>query len=176
MKRICCFLLTLLLCGLLAACGGEAQTVYEVNGFTMDREAQTITKGEDVYRYVIHGDTVTILYPNGAEYWWTYGRGGDGGATISYGGWSDDYDPVRYAGGDALLDIINYQAPKSSGGNGGVGLLIAVIGLFNLLAPRASWYLGYGWRFKDAEPSDAALVLGRIGGGLALLAGVLMIF
>lgn len=173
MKRICCFLLALLLCGLLTACGKKAQTVYEVNGFTIDKEAQTVTKGEDVYCYTTSGSTVTILYPNGAKYWWTYGSGD---ATVSYGGWSDDYDPARYASGDALLDIIAYKAPRSSGGNSGFGLLLAAAGLFNLLVPRVSWYLGYGWRFKDAEPSDAALALGRIGGGIALLAGIWMMF
>lgn len=170
MKRIYCFLLTLLLCGLLTSCGGKAQTVYEVNGFTIDKEAQTITKGEDVYHYTISGSKVTILYPNGAEYFWNYGD------TFGYGGWSDDYDPARYAGGDALLGVIAYQAPRASGGYVGFGLLLAAVGLFDLLAPHVSWYLAYGWRFKDAEPSDVALVLGRIGGGIALLAGIWMMF
>ena len=169
MKRICCFLLTLLLCGLLTACVGKTQTVYEVNGFTIDKEAQTITKDGDVYHYEISGDEITITYPNGASYYWTYWEHG------GYGGWTDDYDPVRYADGDDLLDIIGHKASRSSSGNGGVGLLIAAIGLFDLLFPRVSWYLGYGWRFKDAEPSDAALVLSRIGGGIALLVGVLLV-
>lgn len=168
MKRIFPLLLALLLCGLLVGCGGKAQTVYEVNGFTIDQNAQTITRGEDVYQYTISGSEVTILYPNGAKYFWNYGD------TSGYGGWSDDYDPARYASGDALLDVIAYQAPRTSGGYGGFGLLLAAVGLFNLLAPRTSWYLGYGWRFKDAEPSDEALVLGRVGGGIALLAGLLL--
>lgn len=162
----------LLLCLLLTGCGTAKKepAVYEVNGFTIDKEAQTITKGEDVYQYTISGSKVTILYPNGAEYFWNYGD------TFGYGGWSDDYDPARYASGDALLNVIAYQAPRSSGGNGGFGLLLAAVGLFDLLAPRVSWYLAYGWRFKDAEPSDAALAVGRIGGGIALLAGIWMMF
>lgn len=50
------------------------------------------------------------------------------------------------------------------------------VGLFDLLAPRVSWYLGYGRWFKEAEPPDAALALGRIGGGITLLAGIWMMF
>ena len=50
-------------------------------------------------------------------------------------------------------------------------LLLWAIGLFNVLAPRAAWYLSYGWRFKDAEPSDAALMMARIGGVIAIIIG-----
>ena len=47
MKR---FLPLLLLCLLLAGCGQAKveQTVYEYNGFTVDTQAQTITRGDDV--------------------------------------------------------------------------------------------------------------------------------
>nr|WP_325298506.1 DUF6199 family natural product biosynthesis protein [uncultured Dysosmobacter sp.] len=175
MRRTACFWLILALCLFLTGCGSahKEPTSYEVDGFTIDKEAQTVTKGEDVYHYTISGSKVTILYPNGAEYWWNYGSGD---TPISYGGWSDNYDPARYVSGDRLLDLINYKAPSPSGRSNGIGFLLAVIGLFNLLAPRASWYLSYGWRFKDAEPSEAALVLGRVGGGFAVLAGLLMIF
>ena len=36
------------------------------------------------------------------------------------------------------------------------GLLFIVIGLINAISPATGWYLSYGWRYKDAEPSDAA--------------------
>ena len=57
-----------------------------------------------------------------------------------------------------------------------MGILLMIIGLFNLISPRTGWYLSYGWRFKDAEPSDAALVMARIGGGIAILIGVILLF
>ena len=37
-------------------------------------------------------------------------------------------------------------------------LLLEAVGVFNLAAPRAAWYAEWGWRIKDAEPSDRALV------------------
>ena len=168
MKRFFSLLLVLLLCGLLTACGGkEAQTVYEVNGFTIDKAAQTITKDETVYTYDVSGSTITITYPNGAEYFWTYWENG------GYGGCSGDYDPDRYADGPALLKVISYQPPRESGRYFGIGLLLAAAGLFNLVSPRIAWYLRYGWRFKDSEPSEAALVFGRVGGGVVLIFGIL---
>ncbi len=56
------------------------------------------------------------------------------------------------------------------------GLLFIVIGLINAISPATGWYLSYGWRYKDAEPSDAALILGRIGGVLGIIVGVICIF
>ena len=56
-----------------------------------------------------------------------------------------------------------------------MALLLCGVGIFNLAAPKARWYLSYGWRFKDAEPSDAAITLSRIGGGIAVVIGVIML-
>ena len=55
-------------------------------------------------------------------------------------------------------------------------IIFILIGLFNLAAPEAAWYLSRGWQFKDAEPSDAALVMTRIGGGAAILIGFVLLF
>ena len=55
-------------------------------------------------------------------------------------------------------------------------VLLFLIGIVDLVAPEAAWYLGGGWKFKDAEPSDAALVLTRIGGGICILIGFIMLF
>lgn len=171
MKHTARFWLALILCLLLTGCGAanKETTPHEVNGFTIDKAEQTITRDRDVYHYTISGSTVTIFYPDGSRYYWTYSDMG------GYGGSSSDYDPIRYASGDTLLDVINYQPPRRTSGNFGAGLLLAAIGLLNLLAPRVSWYLSYGWRFRNAEPSDAALVLGRIGGGIVLFIGFLLI-
>lgn len=56
-----------------------------------------------------------------------------------------------------------------------VAPLLCGVGIFNLAAPKASWYLSYGWRFKDAEPSDEAITLSRIGGGITIVIGVIML-
>ena len=142
----------------------------------MDREAGTITHGEDVYTYAISGggssSTIRITYPNGATYHWTW----SGNSGYGSGGWSDDYDPERYADGDTLMELVNFQPPRESSGSPLLGLLAIAVGIFNLAVPRTAWYLSYGWRFKDAEPSDAALALGRLGGGIAVFAGLLLFF
>jgi hypothetical protein len=54
-------------------------------------------------------------------------------------------------------------------------LLLEAVGVFNLAAPRAAWYAEWGWRIKDAEPSDRALVAHRISGVFALVVAVLML-
>ena len=176
MKRSIFLVLCLLAAILLTACGGrrENPNIFEKDGFTVNREAGTITHGEDVYTYEISGggsgSSIRITYPNGATYFWEWiGNGG-------HGGWSDDYDPVRYTDGDTLIDLVNFQPPRESSGNPLLGLLVIALGIWNLAAPRTAWYLSYGWRFKDAEPSDAALVLGRVGGGAAVCIGLLLCF
>ena len=174
MKRPIFLMLCLLAAILLTACGGqrESANTYEKDGFTVNREAGTITHGEDVYTYEISsgGSSIQITYPNGATYHWTWS------GNMGYGGWSDDYDPERYADGDTLIDLVNFQPPRESSGDPLLGLLALAAGVFNLVSPRTAWYLSYGWRFRDAEPSDEALVLGRVGGGAAVCIGLLLCF
>ncbi|MGN0250750.1 MAG: DUF6199 family natural product biosynthesis protein [Oliverpabstia sp.] len=47
------------------------------------------------------------------------------------------------------------------------------MGAFNTAAPSVAWYLEYGWRYKNAEPSDLALGLNRVGGIIAIIVGIL---
>lgn len=164
-------LLPVLLIVVLLAGYGKPATVYVADSFTIDTEARTITKDEDVYHYSLSGDTVRFIYPNSAVYRWTYlDMGGCDGGT-------DDYAPIRYAKGDTLLDLLDVKPPRTAGGgNGFAGILLAFLGSLNLLAPRVSWYLRYGWRFKDAEPSDAALVFTHISGAAFLGIGHFLFF
>ena len=53
-------------------------------------------------------------------------------------------------------------------------ILLILVGIFNIALPDVAWYLQYGWRYKDAEPSDAALVFNRIGGVAAIIMAVIM--
>ena len=57
-----------------------------------------------------------------------------------------------------------------------VGIVVILVGIFNLADPYHAWYLRDGWRYKDAEPSDAALLMGRISGGIAIVLGVICFF
>lgn len=57
-----------------------------------------------------------------------------------------------------------------------VGLFAIVIGLINAISPETGWYLSHGWKYKDAEPSDAALTTGRISGIAAIIIGIICFF
>lgn len=172
-RNLFCLMMTLFL--FLTACGrdGSNPNVYEHDGYTIDMENRTITQGEDVYTYAISGNArrskITITYPNGATYFWEWS--GNSGA----GGWSDDYDPDRYTDGDTLMELINFK-PESekSGPSPLLAILVLAAGIFNLVSPRTVWYLSYGWRFKNAEPSDAVLIVNRLGGGVIIFIGIIL--
>jgi hypothetical protein len=57
-----------------------------------------------------------------------------------------------------------------------VPILFIIIGVLNVLFPRMAWYFNAGWQFKNAEPSTAALVVARIGGVIAIIIGILLLF
>lgn len=45
------------------------------------------------------------------------------------------------------------------------------IGALNIFCPELGWYLSEGWKFRDAEPSDFALTMTRIGGVISVIIG-----
>lgn len=179
------FGLLLLLALLLTACGGESEpksSVYPVEylgtTYYVDLAQGTVTCGEDVYTFTVSvsGDTrsTKITYPNGATYNWTdTGYGGAGGA-------SEGYDEVRYVDGFTLINIIDQAGPsrdtRDRQGNPLLGFVCILIGALNLAFPQIGWYLRYGWHFKDAEPSDLAIGMARLGGGVVILIGIILIF
>ena len=67
-------------------------------------------------------------------------------------------------------------SPEESGGSPPLGLLLIALGIWGAAAPRSVWYLSYGWRFKNAEPSEAALLAERLGGGVAVVVGIILCF
>lgn len=177
MKFLRLFFLFALLAALLAGCAG-APEVYTVSyigtDYTVDTVNGTISDGLYTYLYEIEGTSdrrsTTITYPGGARYYWT--QSGSGGL----GGCSDDYDPVRYADGDTLLTVLEMSAPKEYSGHPVAGLLLIALGAWYVLAPRAAWHLSYGWRYRDAEPSEAALVISRVSGIAVILFGFFIMF
>ena len=173
MKRIRILLPLFLLAFLLFGCT-EVHEAYSVtrNGteFRVNTYEGTITDGTHIYLIDIRGDSTTIIYPNGARYYWT--QNGMSG----FGGWDDNYDPDTYADGDVLIDILSEDTRQALRGNIPAGILMIVIGAFNLRFPSKAWYLSYGWRFKDSEPSDTALVVARISGVVAMIIGFVWLF
>ena len=57
-----------------------------------------------------------------------------------------------------------------------IGLICIVCGVINVVSPETGWYLSHGWQYRDAEPSDGALLWGRVGGVIAILLGILICF
>ncbi len=175
MKRNWIAILLLCLALTLSACTQHSSTyTAERNGkaFLVDTESCTITEGDNRYHYkfsIDQGrDSITITYPNGSSYWWSQSR--------DMGGWSPDYDETAYTDGDTLCQLVRLGLPKG-GPDGKVlcALALMLLGLLHLAFPKAAWYISYGWRYKDAEPSDAALIFARIGGVAAMILGFLLL-
>lgn len=190
MKRTIAMLALLFAAMLLfAGCKKEPlPTVYTVYSYgtpyTIDTQSRTISDGTYTYgyEYAASGSSVSFTYPDGNVYSAGIQSANSSGAGgVSAGSVSADYD---YSSGytDPLSLCYALTSPReteraaSSGSNHPfVALLLCGVGIFNLAAPKASWYLSYGWRFKDAEPSDAYMALARIGGGIAVVIGVIML-
>ena len=190
MKRtISVFALLLAAAMLLAGCKKEplpaVYTVYSYGApYTIDTQSRTISDGTYTYgyEYAASGRSVSFTYPDGNVYSAGIQSANSSGAGgLSAGSVSADYD---YSSGytDPLSLCYALTSPReteraaSSGSNHPfVALLLCGVGIFNLAAPKASWYLSYGWRFKDAEPSDAYMAIARIGGAIALVIGIIML-
>ena len=139
-------------------------------------------EGVSTYEVSVHGAGIydlKITYPNGAT--WDCEEDLAGG-TI---GWSDSYDIIgaTYPTGDTLQQVLDEARVLSSVADVGwrseksvlLFLVLLILGLFSLFYPYGVWYLERGWYYKDAEPSEAALIFNRVV-GILLLAGALIWF
>ena len=161
---------------LLTGCGGSS--TYEVASLwgvvTIDPEAKTLTCGSNVYAYEITASetvtTTTIRYPNGA----TYYRHSSG--MTGHSSHSEDYDENRYIPGDVLISLLEQEYPREKKGSTFLGLVCIAMGVWGIAKPESLWYLGYGWRYRNAEPSDAALIVERLSGVLCIVVGLIQIF
>ena len=174
-----CLLCILLVC---SACLEQPDHTYDitVNGrtFTVDSTARTIECEGQVVSYTFSEESSSgikyeFTYPDGATYWWVDRD------FAGHGGWSEDYDEYIHVPGDDLIQVLNPGKNKSKtgekSGNPLIGILLIAVGLFNALAPQKAWYLSYGWRFKNAEPSDAALGWARFSGIAAIVIGIILL-
>lgn len=171
MKRL--YILMLIVSVFLCGCSGkpsagERTVIREGMEFVIDTEKGTVAEGEDVYRFSVEGNWVTITYPNGGTYAWEKGGG------IGYGSVSADYDDSRYVPGSVLAEVLAEVPLRDRDTDIGMvigGLVCLAIGLWSALFPHSVQYLRHGWRYRDAEPSDMALTLTRLGGILAIIFG-----
>lgn len=185
MKKALMLCLTVLLALSVCACSGAGDSAYTVTvdgtNYVIDPENSTVFDGRYTYQYQFSRSasdySIDITYPDGSTYWWEWQtNGGFGGGG---GGGSDDYDENRYASGDMLCNILMAGSPAPRKSNSGM-ILIAVIvlgiGLFNAISPHTAWYLSSGWKYKNAEPSDAALGFARLGGIAAIIFAFFLMF
>lgn len=177
MRRMLCLALILLLS--LCACSSDDRTEQEIeykeNHYTVNMEDGTITSGGQVYRYERNPGSGTFTYPDGSTCWWSQRDDWE------LWGCSDDHDPEAggYVDGYTLLEVLEAAEPRGTlDANGGLllaGVLFLVVGAFHAVSPTAAWTLSHGWRFKNAEPSDAVLPVYRIAGIAACIIGVLLV-
>lgn len=149
----------------------------ERNGiqFVVDTENRTISDGVYTYHYGLSegasSSTLTITYPNGASYWDTQNDKGNGSS-----GWSDDYKADAYVSGWTLSNVVRQTIPKpANSGKIIAGLIVIGLSIAEIAFPQGLWYLRYGWHFKSAEPSDASLMLARVGGVVGIILGAILI-
>ncbi len=149
----------------------EYTITMENQTFVINTENKTITNDGDIYKYRVDETTYHITYPDNSKYEWTQQD------TIGYGGYSDDHNENKYIPGEVLVDVISIK--HNSRNVQKDFLLIGVLlffGMWNAMSPYSSWYLSYGWRYKDVEPSDFALGFGRISGIIMVIVGLILFF
>jgi len=187
-KTICCLILCFVLLLLfLTACAGEkpasnTETV-EYRGKTYVIEynpnstSGTITVEGMVCEFGVSGSAdhtkFEVTYPDGSH----YSRTEFGNSWA--GGMSEDYDPPSYAKGDVLWEVLGTKSSSAKESRVGpifLGLLLIGLGAIDVVKPQFGWYLSHGWRYKNAEPSELALFLGRLGGIIVVLLGLGMMF
>ncbi len=179
MKKVLYLIVSfLILITFLTGCSSSTKPyTYRHDGtsYTINPVEQTITHGEHTYVYTFNGNVsrcdIEIVYPDNSRYYVT--KNGN----VSYGGNSEDYNSEKYADGSILCDAILQNAPKEQGRtNPFIIILIIAVGIFGIASPKTVWQLEYGWRFKNAEPSDLALTLNRIGGAVLIVIAIIFIF
>lgn len=193
-KRISMFLLAALLLASLCACA-EKKTQSALEPYTtgwdgavytvtpIDNDKGTISDGTNTYSYQYDaagsGYSVTFTYPDGETYRCVENGGTSSGAVFSSGSTSLDFDFDKYPDGMTLKRVLerlpSAKSERKSTKNVGLILFLLVVGVINTAWPQATWYLDVGWKVKDAEPSEAALIWGRVVGVALLIIAAVMI-
>ena len=57
-----------------------------------------------------------------------------------------------------------------------VGIIVVIIGIFNIIYPKDRWDREFGRHVKDAEPTEWALISNRILGVVMVIVGIAFMF
>lgn len=175
MKKFFALLMAVLTVLCMTACGKETEKVIvkENDEFTLNTEDKTISDGENTYEYEIDGSgdsyRITIDYPDGAQYFWSMSEG------VGSGGWNSELTNNSYAKADILVEVAEEDfAPEVESNPWFIVIILGVLGLAGLIYPYGLWWLAYGWRYKDVEPSEIALIAERVVGGAFVIIAVVL--
>jgi len=185
MKKPLCWLLVPIITLLLCACMTRSSYTVEKDGveYLVDTKSCTISDGAEAYPYSINGDAsaycIQITFPDDFEVVWQGSKNAQGTAS-GFGSWSGTYNADYYKKAEQMSSILSIQIHAPSSGEKGqtywlAALLLLAVGIFHITAPRAAWQLRYGWRYKDAEPTEIALRVNVGLGMAAALAGLVLV-
>lgn len=185
MKKPLCYLLAVVIALLLCACMTRSSYTVEKDGveYLVDTKACTISDDTGTYPYSISGDAsgyrIQITFPDDFEVVWQGSKDAQG-TTSGFGSWSGTYNADYYAKAEQMSSVLSIQIHAPSSGEQGqtywlAALLLLAVGIFYIAAPRAAWQLWYGWRYKDAEPTEIALRVNVGLGMAAALAGLVLV-
>ena len=170
---VLCLLLVLLMVGCAKEDIGKVKRINK-NGiqFTVDTENHTIEDGSLTYSYAINGSEIVIRYPDGQTYTWKESNG------IGTGSTSLDFDYSTHMEPSTLLSVIedaHNTSSKTTHKNTGVGIILLLIGAVYAVWPKKLWFISWGWRYKNAEPSDLAIGVFRVVGVIVGIIGLIII-
>jgi len=156
---------------------GQDAVISFLDG-TLSEGTITAENGTYSFSYSMDG-TLSIVYPNG----YTYSQSDLGGAiAISADYNADTIEEWGYIDGYSLAWAISSasdssRASKDTNGVPAIlSLIILALGIWFVWSPKSVWWIARGWWFKNAEPSDLALILYRGGGCLLALFGIISFF
>lgn len=175
-------ILPLLLTVLLSGCT-EKTSIKEIyqKVAVIDYVDRTITYDSDIYHYEYAHNKLILTYPNDTVCM-LYNR--DSFITIEWQSIAGHDNEVKavYDQGYLHPNVIMYQvleappspmAPsKETNASPLRGILVVLIGGVIVFFPKAVWYIKSGWRYKDAEPSEVAIIVHRLSGVVAIVAGL----
>lgn len=177
MKRFIICILFSITATVLSCCSQQNVFTVEKYGesYAVNLADNTVINNDTTYKFEIDGYSddckIRICYPDGSEYLYTV----DG--NLGIGGWSEDFVSGKYTDGSILGDVISGCVPrKPVQKNLFLIILLTAVGAFYALRPKNAWFLSFGWRFKNAEPSELALKVNRFIGILIIVIAVVILF